>query len=413
MANTREILGDQATLDGLVSHTLTSLEEDGVTTLATNALAKQTQLTSVKFPNLTKTGTSAFQNCEGLTTLTAENFPRLATIDTNAFANCTGLTEVELPSVTTVSNTAFSGCTNLETFETGTNKVAFTTPFASCGKLDSLIVNSTEMSTLNSSSGLSGTPIASYQGAVYVPDDLVGTYRVNANWRSYFIFSKNDYPVVDFPETANYYNESNVQLWRDVVNNYNYATDYEIGKTLPIDFGRTYGIKQMELIAFDRDDKADGSGKAKMTWMMTGSLCAHIMDTYLNSWYNCNLRNWLKTSIFRLLPEVLRDNIVEVSKTYYDANSNSTLSCADTIWIPSAREIVGESGVEDSGTDYTDRFPDSISRRRGNYWWLRSQHHIDIYSTNRVTNNYIITNNGNLSNTSGSSESQVILCFCL
>lgn len=30
MANTRDTLGDQATVDGLVNRTLTSLEEDGV-----------------------------------------------------------------------------------------------------------------------------------------------------------------------------------------------------------------------------------------------------------------------------------------------------------------------------------------------------------------------------------------------
>ena len=56
MANTRETLGEQATLDGLINHTLTSFEEDGVTTLGNYALYRNSALTSVKFPNLTNTG---------------------------------------------------------------------------------------------------------------------------------------------------------------------------------------------------------------------------------------------------------------------------------------------------------------------------------------------------------------------
>ena len=107
MANTRETLGDQATLDGLVSHALTSFEESGVSTLANNVMQRQSQLTSVKVPSLTNTGTGTFQHCTGLTTISATDFPNLATIGSTAFANCTGLTSVEFPSVTTVSNNAF------------------------------------------------------------------------------------------------------------------------------------------------------------------------------------------------------------------------------------------------------------------------------------------------------------------
>lgn len=67
LANTRETLGDQATLDGLVEKTLTSFEEDGVTTVINNAMARHPQLTSVKFPALTNTGTGMFHDDTGLT----------------------------------------------------------------------------------------------------------------------------------------------------------------------------------------------------------------------------------------------------------------------------------------------------------------------------------------------------------
>ena len=52
MSNTRDSLGEQATLDGLIAHTLTSLEEDGITNLASYAFYNNINLTNVIFPNL-------------------------------------------------------------------------------------------------------------------------------------------------------------------------------------------------------------------------------------------------------------------------------------------------------------------------------------------------------------------------
>lgn len=45
-----------------------------------------------------------------------------------------------------------------------------------------------------------------------------------------------------------------------------YATDYAIGDTVPLDLG-SEGLINMQIIAFDADDLADGSGKAPITWL--------------------------------------------------------------------------------------------------------------------------------------------------
>lgn len=43
-----------------------------------------------------------------------------------------------------------------------------------------------------------------------------------------------------------------------------YATDYAIGDTVPLDLG-SEGLINMQIVAFDTDDLADGSGKAPIT----------------------------------------------------------------------------------------------------------------------------------------------------
>ena len=69
MANTRDTLGDQATVDALVSRTLTNLEEDSVLTLGKSALYKNTALEFVNFPSVTKIEQYAFYGCQKLNAL--------------------------------------------------------------------------------------------------------------------------------------------------------------------------------------------------------------------------------------------------------------------------------------------------------------------------------------------------------
>lgn len=336
-------------------------------------------------PNLTNTGTGTFQYCDGLVYITEDQFPNLVTIGVSAFANCTGLEDVEFPAVTTVSNNSFNGCTNLETFETGESQVTFTTPFASCSKLESLIINSTTMSTLSTATGLAGTAIANFKGAVYVPNNLLATYKANANWKNYFIFSKDDYPVTEYPDPSDGLGTGTItDTWAEIIANENYATDYAIGATKSI-YLEGFGVFNMELVAIDTDIRADGDetkngGKAGMTWIMKEVFTTHKMNissTNANGWPVTDMRDWLTGTILRLFPQTVRDNIVKVTKTYYDYTTKSTLSGSDTIWIPSAREIFGGTSYEDSGVDYTAKFNNATNRKKylnesASNWYLRS-----------------------------------------
>ena len=411
MANTRDTLGDQATLDGLINHTLTSFEEDGVTTLGNYALYKNSALTSVKFPNLTNTGQYSFQYCTGLQHITADQFPNLTTIGSNAFANCTNLVDAEFSAVTSVSSSAFSGCSNLEKVDfKGTAPVNIQAAFPSCAKMDALFVRSATKSTL-ASNGLSGTKIGTGNGAVYVPTDLVSTYKADNQWKVYFIADINDYPITDFSTIKD--------SWETILANEangTYSTKYIIGDTKQIDLG-TYGKHFFEIVAFDEDDRADGNGKAKITWISKSVITTHKMNlngTTSGGWENSDMRAWLKSDVKPLLPEVVRNAIVPVTKvssTYTTALVKDGQTTTDDVWIPGDREIFNNTNNETTGAVYSTRFTSSSNRIKYNssgsasLWWLRSANSGSYF---RCVNNYGNENNDNANYSFG-----VVLGFCI
>jgi hypothetical protein len=89
------------------------------------------------------------------------------------------------------------------------------------------------------------------------------------------------------------------------------------------------------------------------------------------------MRSWLRDTILPTIPETVRNKIVEVNKTYYNYITSSTLIQADTIWIPSYREMFGRTKYEDNGVNYITIF-NSDTIRIKNYnnivsiYWLRS-----------------------------------------
>lgn len=64
--NTRNLLGDDATLAGLVMNSLTEFVEDGVTAVADYAFHKRSTLKMVRLPSLTSLATNLFGECTNL-----------------------------------------------------------------------------------------------------------------------------------------------------------------------------------------------------------------------------------------------------------------------------------------------------------------------------------------------------------
>ena len=132
-----------------------------------------------------------------------------------------------------------------------------------------------------------------------------------------------------------------------------YATDYAIGDMIPLDLG-SEGLINMQIAAFDKDDLADGSGKAPITWiakellktfhMWNPALVTNDDGTYqegtgaVGGWEKCEMRTYLKETIKPLIPENVRNAIKEVTKTQstYDTSGKKfTQTTTENVWIPS------------------------------------------------------------------------------
>ena len=212
--------------------------------------------------------------------------------------------------------------------------------------------------------------------------------------------------------------------WSTILANQNYATDYSIGDTKELDLG-TEGKHLMEIVAFDTDDRADGNGKAGITWISKTLLnTAQAMNsTYKTSgsdssyttggWENSDMRAYLKNTIKPLIPATVKNAIVEVTKIQSLHIGGSRVkngqTTTDDVWIPSHHEVGSGTTYESQGAVYSSKFTDTTSRIKkrndSTYsWWLRS-----VSGTN---NFWSIYTDGNASSSNGSNSSGVALGFC-
>lgn len=392
MANTRETLGEQATLDGLINNTLTSLEESGVNKLGTRALYHKTALTSINFPNV-------------------------KTLETYSLNGCTGLTSIELPSVTSISSYALGACTNLTTVDlSGSNACSISAnAFNGDTKLKHLIIRSTSMSTLSATSAFTSTPIAREDGAIYVPSDLLNNYKANSTWKNYFITTIDKYPLTSF--------ETITDTWAEIFaaeDNDTYKTKYSVGDTKSIDLG-SLGTYRMQIAAFDTDTLADESGTAKITWIMKECMATHNMNstnTTSGGWESSAMRTYLTGTVKPAIPEVIRNRILTVTKVqsiYDSAVVKDGQTTQDDVWIPSDHEVGFGTTYETTGPVYSGIFTvgtnSSANSTRIKYlngsadsWWLRSAGSASGFRS--------VGSNGSTSNFNASNANGVVLGFC-
>lgn len=196
--------------------------------------------------------------------------------------------------------------------------------------------------------------------------------------------SESDTEVTDTVNEEETVREPISDSWEEIIaagKDGTYIDKYQIGDTKGLDLGEE-GVIEMELVAFDADELADGSGKAHMTWIAKDLLdTIHVMNkegTNEGGWPASDMRAWLQDSILPLFPDTVRPNIKEVKKYSYSYSDGGTISSSDKIWIPSRREVFGAGDSnEDAGPEYLTVFSDAasrIKRRAGEpyWWWLRS-----------------------------------------
>ena len=189
---------------------LTTAEFPNVTSIGSYAFSYCSKLTTAEFPNVTSIGSYAFSNCTLLTTakfpnatsidsafyyctsLTTAKFPNVTSIGSYAFYKCTSLTTAEFPLVTSIDVYAFYKCTSLTTLDfpnvTSIGYRMMGSTFTNCDNLSTFIIRTTSgVCTLVSGDDFFNTPIenSTTSGYIYVPDDLVDSYKSATNWSIY------------------------------------------------------------------------------------------------------------------------------------------------------------------------------------------------------------------------------------
>lgn len=344
MANTREVMGEQACLDALVANTLTSFEDDGVTKVGASCLRYHTALTDV-----------TLSQCRS--------------VESYGLADCTNLEAVDMLGGGTISANAFYNDT----------------------KLAHLLLRGASKTTLSATSAFTSTHISQRNGAVYVPSNLLTTYKADTNWKNYLITTLDKYPLSDFSSIT----ESWAEL--DAMTQEQIAAKYSVGDTKLIDLG-TEGKVYAQIAGIGVDDLASG-GKAKVTFITSETLkTSHRMNPSSDSsgtqgtgsvggWEYSELRTYLNETVHALLPSELQSiikSVIKYSDCIVPGETQPTYvhdqETTDKLWIPSAREVLGSNATyEQTGPIYSQLFPNTTGRikckpQESNEvsWWLRS-----------------------------------------
>ena len=325
LANTRDILGDQETLEGLVFDTLEEFEEDSNIDIRSNIFAGTNNLKYINLPGITRLNGYCLNNVWGLQTVC---FDDIQYFSDHSVQNCRNLRSIILKGDSIVKRES-SSCfyQNEQMYKSGS--------------------------------------------FIYARNELAELYM---RYYNQFNCAPIQYYPIEEQELAGIYDvlfSSISDSWQKILTNQNYKEDYKIGDTKFLAIGSEKGCL-MEIVAFDSDDKSDGTGKSNITWIAKNVL---FDDTSLSISADgfVYIYNQLKTKILPYMDETVRSNLVKVNKTYVD-NAGATKTMAVEIWIPSVRELFGEiDDSETSGVIY-DKF---IQNNKARVRYGVNQNHVD------------------------------------
>ena len=192
---------DHSVEDAIITRSISgAYSNDRITTVGVCAFLGCQALTAIDLPNVTQVKRNAFESCKDLQTtnlpkvtefgrgvffnsaIQQADFPLVTTIGDGCFNMVKNLTSANLPLVTALPAEAFRNST-IRTADfaavTNINRTAFT----DCTSLETLIIRTPSVCVISDISvALRGSKIASGTGYIYVPDDLVDSYKTATNW---------------------------------------------------------------------------------------------------------------------------------------------------------------------------------------------------------------------------------------
>lgn len=192
---------DYSVEDAIITRSISgAYSNDRITTVGVCAFLGCQALTAIDFPNVTQINRNAFESCKHLQTI---NLPKVTEFDRGVFLN-SGIQQADFPLVTTIGDGCFNMATNLTSanlpFVTALPVDAFRsssiqtadfaavtninrTAFTDCQHLETLIIRTPSVCVISDISiALRGSKIASGTGYIYVPDNLVDSYKAATNW---------------------------------------------------------------------------------------------------------------------------------------------------------------------------------------------------------------------------------------
>ena len=199
--NTVDSVGDEALTNSIIDRSITEIRDNCVTRIGDSAFYSCSALTAADFHAATIIENSAFRSCSKLTTA---NFPAATSIGDYAFESCSALTTSNFPAATSIGNSAFQYCSALTTADFPAATKIGRSAFQYCSKLNTLILRYRTMAKLYDTKAFSNTPISSGTGYIYVPADLVDSYKADSKWSTYSnqVRAIEDYPEICGGETA-------------------------------------------------------------------------------------------------------------------------------------------------------------------------------------------------------------------
>ena len=164
----------QATLDALISKTITEFSSDLVVGIPEYFFSDCLSLSIVNWVNATSIGNSSFDSCSMLKNI---SLPNITKIGTSCFWGCLQLIAMIYPKVTSIGSNAFAACQSLRKVIIGTNlttvaTLANSSAFQNCAHI---------LGTVHPS----WNPTGAKDGYIYVPLSLVANYRSATNWATY------------------------------------------------------------------------------------------------------------------------------------------------------------------------------------------------------------------------------------
>lgn len=192
-------------LDSLITREISgAYTNDRVTQIGEYAFANCTEITDINLPNVINISYNSFCGC---TKLKAISLPHCQVAGGSSFYGCSNLEAVSLPSCHTLGTgalgSAFWGCSKLSqvslplvttimsfTFrDTVIQKIDFlsvnnieSSAFIYARQLDTLILRNSNVCVLKNINAFDSTKIAAGTGYIYVPDNLVDSYKIATNW---------------------------------------------------------------------------------------------------------------------------------------------------------------------------------------------------------------------------------------